>query len=141
MNFPIPHSPRALVIGLRAAARLAIQKEDSRNNYWLNKAADAIKRQDEIIEDLREACGPAGRLIVLHETTLQSWLRDGVTLAVSLIWLALALATKQHWMGYLGAIGIVGLVNARGSAHSRKARMSPQDAADYIAMTFDRRAG
>lgn len=79
------------------------------------------------------------RVLVLHETIMQSWLKDAGTLAstTSIIGIgALLSSSAMQWAGFimLGFIALCRLTSAR------KAHMSPQQAANLLAKEYGVRA-
>lgn len=79
-------------------------------------------------------------ILVLHETVIQSWVRDAsaYTLTLTVIGTGWALdSTAMQWMGFL--LLIVVAVKLAGVAASK--RLTPQQAADYLRDKFGVTAG
>jgi hypothetical protein len=81
---------------------------------------------------------PAPQFILLHETALQSWARDAGTLATIVILIGLGVALDSGAMQWVGAIMFwISFLWRMGKKSKECQRLTPQQAADYLAEHFD----
>ena len=80
------------------------------------------------------------KLVLIYETPLQSWISDAGSFltAVSLIGVGVWLDSSA--MQWTGAALFFLTLTARGSGHKRDLIKTPQQAADWLAATFNVRA-
>lgn len=77
-------------------------------------------------------------IILLHETTFPSWRRDGSTFCLALALMGVGWAADSAAMEWAGFIVFFLTVFARAGARAQ--RLTPQQAADFLARRFGVRA-
>lgn len=80
---------------------------------------------------------PTPRIILLHETALQSWARDASSVASIVVLVGLGVLLDSSAMQWVGAaLFFVGFMSRCSKMAKSCERLTPQQAADHLANEF-----
>jgi hypothetical protein len=119
---------------LRAAADCFDQEVDGFVHGWMHRAADQVEAQEREITELRKFVTGRARMVIVHETTWDSVVKDVFTFLMILGILAVSRALHSppvFWVGMAMFIFALAIIPFR-----KRVEMTAQDAANWLAAQF-----